>query len=132
MRRRGEVANAGVCKTPIRGCKSHRRLIEKILPGWRNGLRSRLKICGPQGLVGSNPTPGITYLDEIKTVLNCRGRETVLTITKIALTFSSAPLHALKETRASVLLCDHVGYEFRQKLILFFSHPHSQTWLSSW
>ena len=28
------------------------------LPGWRNGRRGRLKICCPQGRVGSIPTPG--------------------------------------------------------------------------
>ena len=27
-------------------------------PGWRNGRRGRLKICCPQGRVGSIPTPG--------------------------------------------------------------------------
>lgn len=29
------------------------------MPGWRNGIRKGLKILGPQGLVGSSPTPGI-------------------------------------------------------------------------
>ena len=28
-------------------------------PGWRNGIRSRLKIGASKGFVGSTPTPGI-------------------------------------------------------------------------
>ncbi len=31
------------------------------LPGWRNGRRGRLKICCPQGRVGSIPTPGTKW-----------------------------------------------------------------------
>jgi hypothetical protein len=30
-------------------------------PGWRNGIRRGLKILGPQGRVGSTPTPGISF-----------------------------------------------------------------------
>ena len=29
-----------------------------IRPGWRNGRRSRLKICRPRGCEGSTPSPG--------------------------------------------------------------------------
>src|SRR5579863_4159479 len=32
------------------------------MPGWRNGNRSRLKICRSKGLVGSTPTPGTKIL----------------------------------------------------------------------
>ena len=39
------------------------------LPGWRNGRRGRLKICCPQGRVGSIPTPGT---NKEKTVLKDR------------------------------------------------------------
>ena len=35
-----------------------RELGWSLLPGWRNGIRDGLKHHCPQGLVGSNPTPG--------------------------------------------------------------------------
>jgi hypothetical protein len=31
-------------------------------PGWRNGIRSRLKIGASKGFVGSTPTPGIALI----------------------------------------------------------------------
>jgi hypothetical protein len=34
-------------------------VVRCALPGWRNGIRRGLKILGPQGRVGSTPTPGI-------------------------------------------------------------------------
>lgn len=45
-----------VCKTVLRGCNPHPGL--KDLPGWRNGLRTTLKMLRAKAHVGSTPTPG--------------------------------------------------------------------------
>lgn len=59
----GEEVNALVCKTDMRGCESPPGLKSYIVvesPGWRNGLRRRLKIFDLNRFVGSTPTPGTT------------------------------------------------------------------------
>ncbi len=68
--------NTEVCKTSIQRFESARRLhfLRKVMfttgcvlecraslqPEWRNGRRSRLKLGGPQGHGGSNPSSGTT------------------------------------------------------------------------
>ena len=37
----------------------------EVLPWWRNGIRARLKIAFPQGIVGSSPTHGTNELRHV-------------------------------------------------------------------
>ena len=39
------------------------------MPRWWNGLHSKLKICHPQGFVGSNPTRGTTYMLQLNPMI---------------------------------------------------------------
>ncbi len=41
-----------------------------FLPGWRNGIRTTLKMLHPKGFVGSSPTPGTERFDTIQETQN--------------------------------------------------------------
>ena len=55
---RGFESRPGLKSYIVVGAPAVTKSYGKARPGWRNGLRRRLKIFDPKGFVGSSPTPG--------------------------------------------------------------------------